>query len=70
MRSLDARLKRMEGRLLDPKKCACGGSWRVQLWIGDDPRPEPCPRCGTMGKLIHLVRGEWPGDDERPPEAP
>lgn len=67
MRSFHARLKRMERKMLDPSKCTCGGPWRARIWMGDGPEPVPCPKCGSMGKIIHLVRGKRPDADEVEP---
>jgi len=60
MRSLSVRLKRMEKTLLDPGTCPCGGDHRVQIWMGDEPMPEPCALCGSPGMLIHLIRDSAP----------
>lgn len=69
MRSIHARLKRMEKKMLDPSKCACGGPWRIQIWMGEGPEPGPCPKCGTSGKVIHLVRAERPETEDDQPEV-
>jgi len=64
MRSLSARLKRMEKTLLDPGTCQCGGPGRVRIWMGDEPEPTPCERCGTSGTLVHLIRDVPPEPEE------
>lgn len=69
MRSLAGRVKRMEAELIGPETCPCGGKWRVQVWFGEGPEPGPCPRCGTTGKIIHLIRGKEPDDLDEPKES-
>ena len=74
MRSLSARVSRIEKALSDRGGCPCGGPRRVRMVIeGHDPEPEPCPGCGTVGTLIRIVRGEpppgWPGGPEESGET-
>lgn len=59
--SLRARLRRLETRVEAAKKdCPCGGPGRVAVRVGDEPDPPPCPRCGTAGVVLRIVRGEPP----------
>lgn len=62
MRSLAARVRRIERATPKDRPCACGGPWRLSIVLEqDDPMPEPCPRCGTTGKTIWLMPDSGPG---------
>jgi hypothetical protein len=65
--SIKARLRRLETRVEVAKKnCPCGGPGRAVYRFGGEPDPGPCPRCGTTGVLVRIVRDEPPeGWDER-----
>lgn len=64
MSSIRARLRRLEARAEGAKKeCPCGGPNRIRMEFQnhDEQRePDPCPKCGTVGKVIVLVRGVPP----------
>ncbi|MCC5823391.1 MAG: hypothetical protein LAT64_02545 [Phycisphaerales bacterium] len=61
MSGLRARLRRLETRAeAEIKNCVCGGPNRVAIRIGDEPAPDPCPRCGTAGMVVRIVRSEPP----------
>jgi hypothetical protein len=67
VRSLDARLRRVERVLNRTRPCPCGGPYRVTVFDGVEPPPHPphpCPRCGTFGKRIILA-----DDPARPASA-
>lgn len=55
MRSVDARLRRIERAFNRERPCPCGGPWRVTVYDGVEPDLAPCPRCGTYGKRIVLT---------------
>lgn len=61
MRSLAARVRRVERAASKERPCPCGGPWRVTLFDNVEPPPHPCPRCGTYGKRIVLVNDPGPG---------
>lgn len=60
MRSLDARLRRMEKERARDRPCRCGGPWRLTVFDNVEPPPHPCPRCGTFGKRIVLMDDPGP----------
>ena len=60
MSGLRSRVRRVE-RALSGGGCACGGPRRLRMVIeGRDPEPGPCPKCGTVGTVLRIVRGEPP----------
>jgi hypothetical protein len=60
VRSLSARVRRIE-RTMSKHVCACGGPSRLRvIFEGRDPDPQPCPKCGTTGTVLRFVRGEPP----------
>lgn len=60
MRSLSARVRRIE-KTMSMHVCPCGGDKRVRVVMeGRDPEPEPCARCATTGMILRFVRGEPP----------
>ena len=64
MRALRSRVRRVEKAAMKLCACPCGGRNRVQVWLGDGPKPGPCARCGMPGKIIHIVRGTPPEREE------
>lgn len=62
VRSLRGRVVRLERSAAATRSsCECGGPSRLRVVLeGRDPDPLPCPRCGTMGTVMMLVRGEPP----------
>jgi hypothetical protein len=59
--NIRARLRRLETRVEAAKRnCPCGGPNRVAMCIEDEPDPPPCPKCGTSGVVIRIVRCDPP----------
>lgn len=72
MRSLAARVRRIERTACQDRSCVCGGPWRASVIddVGPPPHPHPypypappspCPRCGTSAKWIVLMDDPGPG---------
>lgn len=73
MRSLSARVKRIEARSVARGPCElCGGKKWVSIVMGEDQEPRPpCVRCGNPPLVVRIVRGEPPpGWREDPGDSP
>lgn len=67
MRALSRRLDRIE-RARGGRACPCGGP-RVAVVMGEEPGPEPCPRCGAEPYVVRLIRGV-PPEGWKPQDPP